>query len=95
MKKFILTISIFTTLLASTYAWSFGSSKKEATTDTERERRIEAQAHSAQLQQQLSQQQSKTEKWQIATGSFAVGCVLLFGIGTALGAKARRDEKKS
>ena len=49
MKKFILTISIFTTLLASTYAWSFGSSKKEATTDTERERRIEAQAHSAQL----------------------------------------------
>jgi anaerobic C4-dicarboxylate transporter len=92
MKRFIITIILLMTFVASSNAWSFG---KKATSDPEVERRVEAEARSTQLQQQLNQQRDRTEKWQIATGGFAIGCVVLLGIGTALGAKVRRDAKKS
>ena len=94
MKKFILTAILSALILTESNAGWFNS-KKEAASDPERERRIEAETRSKQLQQQLDQQRSRTEKWQIATGSFAVGCVVLLGIGTMLGAKVRRDANKS
>jgi hypothetical protein len=93
MKRFIITIILFMTFVASSSAWPFD--KKTGNPDAEHERRIEAEVRSTQLQQQLNQQRDRTERWQIATGSFAIGCVVLLGIGTALGAKVRRDAKKS
>lgn len=41
------------------------------------------------METQLSAQRGATNLWQIASGSLAVGCVLLLVIGTALGAKTR------
>ena len=52
---------------------------------SEKERRIEAE-------QQLQQQRNETGHWQIVTGVFAVGCVVLLTIGTAIGSKIRRHE---
>lgn len=42
-----------------------------------------------QLEDQLSAQASLVNLWQIATGTLGVACVILFVIGTALGAKTR------
>jgi hypothetical protein len=47
-----------------------------------------------QAQDQLVKQQSSTGNWQIVAGIFAVGCILLFIIGTAIGSKARREAKR-
>ena len=41
------------------------------------------------METQLSAQRGATNLWQIASGSLAVGCVVLLVIGTALGAKTR------
>lgn len=43
------------------------------------------------LETQLSAQNQTVNHWQIATGSLCVGCVLLFVIGTALGAQTRQN----
>jgi len=42
------------------------------------------------LEDHISEQHVVTTRWEIATGTLAVGCVLLFVIGTALGAKTRQ-----
>ncbi len=42
------------------------------------------------LEDRISEQHVITTRWEIATGTLAVGCVLLFVIGTALGAKTRQ-----
>ena len=42
------------------------------------------------LEDRISEQHAVTTRWEIATGTLAVGCVLLFVIGTALGAKTRQ-----
>ena len=41
------------------------------------------------LETQLSAQRQTVNRWQIASGSLGIGCVLLLVIGTALGAKTR------
>ena len=43
------------------------------------------------LETQLSAQNQTVNHWQIATGSLCVGAVLLFVIGTALGAQTRQN----
>ena len=45
-------------------------------------------------QQQLESQRKQTGGWVIVAGAFAVGCVLLFTIGTAIGSHVRRHENK-
>ena len=47
-----------------------------------------------QSEQQLEHQRQVTGDWQIAAGALAVGAVILFTVGTALGSKIRRDSRK-
>lgn len=42
------------------------------------------------LEEQMSEQHVIADRWKIATGSLACGALLLFVIGTALGAKTRQ-----
>jgi hypothetical protein len=42
------------------------------------------------LEEQMSEQHVIADRWKIATGSLALGALLLFVIGTALGAKTRQ-----
>lgn len=44
-------------------------------------------------EQQLSVQRQTTENWRLVSFSLGIGCVLLFTIGTAIGAKARYDAR--
>ncbi len=59
----------------------------------------EEQLHQSQkLQQtenQLLSQRQTTDQWEAIAAFLAVGCVLLFVIGTALGAKTRRHASVS
>jgi cell division protein FtsL len=91
MKKFIIVAILVVLLPISSQAAWFGNTNEEQ----EKERRIEAQARSTQLEQQLDQQRQITDKWQIATGGFAVGCIALLTIGAALGTKVKRDGNKT
>ena len=50
---------------------------------------IEAKEKITALEAQLTAQSTTLNRWQIATGSLAVGCAFLLIIGTALGAKTR------
>jgi hypothetical protein len=49
-----------------------------------------AQERILNLENQMSTQVIAINRWQIATGSLAVACVILLVIGTALGAKTRK-----
>lgn len=52
--------------------------------------------HTQRLQeteQQLNVQRQTTENWRIISFGLGIGCVLLFTIGTAIGAKARYDAR--
>lgn len=51
----------------------------------------EYKAKIAALEGHLSEQRKTTDRWEIAAGSLALGGVLLFVIGTALGAKTRQS----
>ena len=44
-------------------------------------------------QQLVTERQSKGD-WEIIAGVLAIGTVILFTVGTALGSKIRRDAKK-
>lgn len=55
------------------------------------DRSPEYRARISSLEEQLSEQHATTDRWETATGLCAVGCVLLFVIGTALGAKTRQS----
>jgi hypothetical protein len=50
----------------------------------------EYRAKITKLEEQMSEQHATTNRWEVATGTLALGCVLLFVIGTALGAKTRQ-----
>ncbi len=43
------------------------------------------------LEEHLSEQHKTTDRWVVATGTLALGGVLLFVIGTALGANTRQN----
>jgi hypothetical protein len=43
------------------------------------------------LDGQLSEQRKTSDQWKAFTGALGVGCVLLFVIGTSLGARTRHD----
>ena len=43
------------------------------------------------LEEQILEQHATTNRWEAATGTLALSCVLLFVIGTALGAKTRQN----
>ncbi len=47
------------------------------------------------LETKLSDQSHSLNHWEIATGSLCVACVLLFIIGTALGAQTRQNHHES
>jgi|JI10StandDraft_1071094.scaffolds.fasta_scaffold82308_3 hypothetical protein len=47
------------------------------------------------LENTLSTQTTTMNRWQIATGSLAIGCVILLIIGAALGAKTRQYHHES
>jgi hypothetical protein len=83
MKEFLI-ILIVTTGVAHGGIFS-----KDA--EREKERRLEAESRSQQLEQQLQKQRERTERWQTAAGSLAVGCVVLLSVGTAIGSKVRTD----
>lgn len=50
----------------------------------------EAKARITSLENQITVQASTRNRWQIATGSLAVACILLLIIGAALGAQTRK-----
>jgi hypothetical protein len=56
--------------------------------DNEEEQRLREVA------QELQEQRQATGSWQIVAGMFAVGAVILFTVGTALGSKVRRSIRK-
>ena len=47
------------------------------------------------LENTLSTQTTTMNRWQIATGSLAIGCIILLIIGAALGAKTRQHHHES
>jgi hypothetical protein len=49
----------------------------------------ELQRELVQTEEQLLQQRKATDQWEIIAGTLGVGCILLFVIGTAIGAKTR------
>ncbi len=54
-----------------------------------RQRKLEQEIEM--LEEQMSEQHTANDRWKIATGGLAVAAVLLFVIGTALGAKTRQS----
>lgn len=55
--------------------------------DSEQKQRLQ------EIEQQLNVQRQTTENWRLVSFSLGIGCVLLFTIGTAIGAKARYDAR--
>ena len=51
---------------------------------------LEAKEKITALESQITAQTKALNHWQIATGSLAAGCVVVFVIGTALGAATRK-----
>jgi len=47
-----------------------------------------------QYEQQLASERKATGAWQIGAGILAIGGIALFGIGTAIGSKIRKEVKK-
>jgi hypothetical protein len=45
-------------------------------------------------EQQLDSQRQSTGDWQVVAGILAIGAVVLFTVGTALGSKTRRNGTK-
>ena len=45
----------------------------------------------ANTESQLNEQRRSTAYWEIAAGLLAVGCIALFTVGTAIGARTRAD----
>ena len=87
MKHFLILI-LTIGLLTQTHAGWFN---KDQPDPTERERRIEIQTRLDETSRKVGEQQRSMTHWQIATGSLAIGCVMLLILGAALGAKVRRD----
>ena len=48
-----------------------------------------------QIETDLNEQRSKTGSWEIIAGVLAVGCVLVFSIGAAMGSKARKEARRN
>ncbi len=84
MKPFTLIILLLLLAVAPLHAgWFFP--------DPPPDRSPEYQAKISSLEDQLSEQHKTTDRWEIATGILGFGCVLLFVIGTALGAQTRQN----
>ena len=76
--KFILILVLLTA--AQSHAGLFGN-------DEEQQRWL-------QYEQTIRSERQSTGGWQITCGVLAIGGVILFTIGTALGSKTRRDGKR-
>lgn len=76
----LIKITLATMLISTAHAgwWS----------DSEDKQRIE------QTESELKEQRSKTGSWEIIAGVLAVGCVLVFSIGAAMGSRARREARR-
>jgi hypothetical protein len=81
MKYFILIICVLLTSPAANAAW-FSSTSDPIP---------EYKEKIASLETQLSAQALTLNRWQIATGSLGIACVVLLVIGTALGAQTRKN----
>ena len=83
MKHLILITSLLMLFSPNTYAgWFFD--------DPPPDLGPEYRAKIIKLEDRISEQHAATTRWEIATGSLAFGALLLFVIGTALGAKTRQ-----
>ena len=80
MKHLILTICL---LLCSVTAQASWFSKGPDPLDEAKEKIVTLESH-------LTAQAILLNRWQIASGSLGIGCVLLLIIGTALGATTRK-----
>jgi hypothetical protein len=76
MKKFIFTILLALVMGGSSFAGWFDNKDQQRLQQTE---------------QQLEQQREITGGWQIIAGALAIGAVVLFVVGTAIGSKARKE----
>ena len=85
MKRLLCTLLAGLMLGNTTQAGWFNNS-------SDNERRTEQRA--AQLENQLHQQQETTSTWRLAAFTLALGCVIVLIIGTAIGAKGRRDAQR-
>ena len=47
-----------------------------------------------QFEHTIKEERQSTGTWQLIAGGFAIGGIILFTIGTALGSKAKRDGKE-
>lgn len=45
-------------------------------------------------QRQIHEERQSSGSWQVVAGLLAIGAVILFTVGTALGSKTRRDGNK-
>jgi len=76
--KFILILVLL--MAAQSHAGLFGN-------DEEQQRWL-------QYEQTIRSERQSTGSWQIIAGLLAIGAVVFFTVGTALGSKARRDGKR-
>jgi hypothetical protein len=81
MKHFIILMAVLM-LGLTTYGGWFSKNDQQ----TEQRNR--------ELQDQLRQQQDKTDTWRTTAFSLGVGCVVVLIIGTAIGSKGRRDAQR-
>jgi len=80
MKHLIILICLLMPLTTVKAVWPFTSAPDPL---------IEAKEKITALETQLTAQSITLNRWQIATGSLAVGCAFLLIIGAALGSKTR------
>jgi hypothetical protein len=85
MKHFILIASLLFAALPLNAGW-FSKDPPPPPPDLGPEYRSKI----SKLEEQMSEQHVIADRWKIATGSLACGALLLFVIGTALGAKTRQ-----
>jgi len=43
------------------------------------------------LETELKEQRQITERWMTVAGALGIGCTVLFGVGVAIGSKARKQ----
>ncbi len=85
MKRIFILLSVLSFVATARAGWFFDDPPPPPDLGPEYRAKI------VRLEEQVSEQLQTADRWKIASGSLAVGAVLLFVIGTALGAKTRQS----
>lgn len=85
MKRIFILLSVLSFVATARAGWFFDDPPQPPDLGPEYRAKI------VRLEEQMSEQLQTADRWKIASGSLAVGAVLLFVIGTALGAKTRQS----